>query len=60
MFIAIDANFRLKRRAISNETRDPALSQGLGYFVENAAYRAFLANWVDEAEVHELLRKCTK
>ncbi|KAI0070519.1 hypothetical protein K474DRAFT_1713270 [Panus rudis PR-1116 ss-1] len=26
IFVAVDANFRLKRRAISNESRDPALS----------------------------------
>ncbi|KAF7797641.1 hypothetical protein EIP86_008841 [Pleurotus ostreatoroseus] len=51
MFIAIDANFRLKRRAISNETRDPALGSGLGYFVEDTTYRAHLAEYVDQEEI---------
>lgn len=51
MFIAIDANFRLKRRAISNEARDPALGSGLGYFVEDSQYREYLAKFVDQEEV---------
>ena len=51
MFIAIDANFRLKRRAVSNETRDPALGSGWGYFVEDSDYRAHLREYVDQDEV---------
>ncbi|KAF7796504.1 hypothetical protein EIP86_007682 [Pleurotus ostreatoroseus] len=51
MFIAIDANFRLKRRAISNEVRDPALGSGLAYFVEDHAYREHLAKYVDQEEI---------
>lgn len=51
MVIAIDANFRLRRRAISNEDRDPALASGCGYFVEDSAYRGYLKDCVNEAEV---------
>ena len=36
---------------MSNEDRDPALGSGLGYFVEDTAYRAHLARFVNEDEV---------
>ena len=49
--IALDANFRLRRRAISNEERDPALSSGHGYFVQDSAYREFLKHQVEDDEV---------
>lgn len=49
--IAIDANFRLKRRAVSNEERDPASGSGLGYFVEDEKYRETLKRYVDQEEV---------
>ena len=51
MFVAIDANFRLKRRAISNEKRDPALGSGWGYFVEDGAYRQYLQTTADQKDV---------
>ncbi|KAI0078284.1 hypothetical protein K474DRAFT_1706673 [Panus rudis PR-1116 ss-1] len=51
MFVAVDANFRLKRCAISNESRDPALSSGLGYFVEDKKYREHLAVNVSEPNI---------
>lgn len=35
LFVAIDANFRLEQRAISNENRDPALASEWGYFVRD-------------------------
>lgn len=44
LFIAIDANFRLKRKAVSSENVDPSLNAGWGYFVEEAAYKAYLAD----------------
>ena len=56
--IAIDANFRLRRRAISNEICDPALASGCGYFVEDNVYRQFLKDRVDEAEVRSCLARC--
>jgi hypothetical protein len=42
LFIAIDANFRLKRRAVSKDSVDPSLSQGWAYFVEETAYKSYL------------------
>ena len=42
LFIAIDANFRLKRRAVSKDSVDPSLSQGWAYFVEETAYKLYL------------------
>ena len=49
--LALDANFRLRRRVISNEERDPALCSGWGYFVEDKPYREFLKTRVDDDEV---------
>ena len=49
--IALDANFRLRRRAISNEERDPALSSGWGYFVQDGPYRDYLRDHVEDGEV---------
>lgn len=46
LFIGIDANFRLKRKATSSEERDPSLGGGWAFFVEEQAYKAHLAdNW---------------
>ena len=50
--VALDANFRLRRRAISNEERDPALSSGWAYFVEDGPYREYLKDRVDDDEVN--------
>lgn len=43
--MAIDANFRLKRRAISKDGTDPGLSQGWAYFVEETAYKSHLQQY---------------
>ncbi|KAG1762145.1 hypothetical protein EDD22DRAFT_979916 [Suillus occidentalis] len=42
LFLAIDANFRLKRRLVSTDSKDPGLSRGWGYFVEEAKYKAHI------------------
>ncbi|KAG9218385.1 hypothetical protein CCMSSC00406_0007244 [Pleurotus cornucopiae] len=42
LFLAIDANFRLKRLSASNDARDPSLNRGCAYFVEEAQYKDFL------------------
>ncbi|KAI6096267.1 hypothetical protein EDD16DRAFT_1774867 [Pisolithus croceorrhizus] len=41
-FVAIDANFRLKRKHVSSDGIDPSLSDGWGYFVEDSQYGTFL------------------
>ena len=50
LFLALDANFRLKRKDISNEKRDAGLSRGWGYIVNNEPYKDHLAGYKDEAE----------
>ncbi|KAG2353833.1 hypothetical protein BDR07DRAFT_1454358 [Suillus spraguei] len=47
LFLAIDANFRLKRRLVSNDIKDPGLSPGWGYFVEEGQYKTYLRNHAD-------------
>jgi hypothetical protein len=43
LFLAIDANFRLKRKTVSSDDNDPSLNAGSSYFVEECAYKAYLA-----------------
>jgi hypothetical protein len=38
LFLAMDANFRLRRKKVSSESKDPALNQGYGYFVNTLPY----------------------
>lgn len=52
--IAIDANFRLKRRAISNNLRDPALGSGWAYFVEDEPYREHILKYADQEDVCDI------
>ncbi|KAF8074792.1 hypothetical protein FPV67DRAFT_1409041 [Lyophyllum atratum] len=42
LFIGIDANFRLKRRVVSSEERDPSLGGGWAFFVEESGYKEYL------------------
>ncbi|KIK33966.1 hypothetical protein CY34DRAFT_98770, partial [Suillus luteus UH-Slu-Lm8-n1] len=50
LFLAIDANFRLKRKAISTDDRDPSLNSGWAYFVEERAYKDFLSERTTERQ----------
>lgn len=54
--VAIDACFRLKRRAVSDETKDPILGSGWGYFVEDTGYREVLGQFAEQKEVRLLDR----
>ncbi|KAF8435932.1 hypothetical protein L210DRAFT_3408410, partial [Boletus edulis BED1] len=38
----IDANFRLKQRAVSQDAVDPSLSKGWSYFMEEEPYKLYL------------------
>ncbi|KAJ6452171.1 hypothetical protein C8R47DRAFT_1083819 [Mycena vitilis] len=38
LFLAIDANFRLKRKDVSSEEKDPGLGNGLAFYCEVGAY----------------------
>jgi hypothetical protein len=51
MYLAIDANFRLKNRVIKNVRHYPALGAGMGYFVEPAKYKKHLKNYISEKDV---------
>lgn len=51
MAVAMDANFRLKRRAVSNSARDPALGSGWGYFVEDTGYKEHIMRHATQDDV---------
>ncbi|KAJ7834834.1 hypothetical protein B0H13DRAFT_1653010 [Mycena leptocephala] len=51
LFLALDACFRLKRRMISSELRDPGLGTGWAYVMENAPYRHYLLTVTDQKEM---------
>ncbi|KAF7798643.1 hypothetical protein EIP86_009867 [Pleurotus ostreatoroseus] len=51
MILAIDANFRLKRWAVSSNERDPALGSGWGYFVEDAPYHEHVLQHADQEDI---------
>ncbi|KAG1856534.1 hypothetical protein C8R48DRAFT_608216, partial [Suillus tomentosus] len=50
LFIAIDANFRLKRKAVSSDKMDPGFNAGWAYFVEEKAYKAYLSERANERQ----------
>lgn len=51
LMLGLDANFRLKRKAVSNEVMDPALGSGLAYLVDSAAYKQHLEKYIGVKEV---------
>ncbi|KAJ8456927.1 hypothetical protein ONZ51_g11830 [Trametes cubensis] len=51
MAIAIDACFRLQRRVVSSEEKDPILGSGWGYFVEDTEFKAVLSEYGDQEEM---------
>lgn len=60
MFVAIDANFRLKRKAVSKDSIDPSLSRGWAYFVEENTYKEYLQDtlFVPQEVRYCCLRSC--
>ncbi|KAJ7575193.1 hypothetical protein C8J56DRAFT_801798 [Mycena floridula] len=42
LFVGNDADFKIKRRDVSSEEKDPGLCQGHAYFVEQTGYDAYL------------------
>ncbi|KAG1808439.1 uncharacterized protein BJ212DRAFT_1238461, partial [Suillus subaureus] len=50
LFLAIDANFCLKRQIVSKDAVDPSLSHGWGYFVNETAYKTHLTDHGMEAQ----------
>ncbi|TDL13652.1 hypothetical protein BD410DRAFT_817279 [Rickenella mellea] len=51
LILAMDANFRLKRRKASSINFDPGLGTGLAYFVEDEPFRTHIADYVDQREM---------
>ncbi|KAJ7025882.1 hypothetical protein C8F04DRAFT_1268726 [Mycena alexandri] len=51
LFVALDACFRLKRRMVSSELRNPGLGTGWAYFVEQEPYRQYLLTATNETEM---------
>ncbi|KAJ7164569.1 hypothetical protein C8R43DRAFT_1122450 [Mycena crocata] len=51
LFLAIDACFRLKRRLISSDLKDPSLSVGGSYYTERPPYREYLLDVTDQSEM---------
>jgi hypothetical protein len=55
LFVALDANFRLKRRDVSSEEKDPGLATGWSFFGEVIKYMAHLdKNWEYKQPVRAL------
>ncbi|KAJ7085995.1 hypothetical protein B0H15DRAFT_923193 [Mycena belliarum] len=52
LFLALDACFRLTRRLVSSELRDPDLSPGWGHLVATTPYREFLRSVTDQKEMN--------
>jgi hypothetical protein len=52
IYLAIDANFRLKRKDVSTEERDPGLGNGLAFFGDVKAYMEHVRrNWDQKQDV---------
>ncbi|KAJ7875563.1 hypothetical protein B0H14DRAFT_2280451, partial [Mycena olivaceomarginata] len=51
LFLAINACFRLKRRLVSSDLKDPGLSTGLSCMMENVPYREYLRTVTNQNEV---------
>ncbi|KAG2127505.1 hypothetical protein DEU56DRAFT_872776 [Suillus clintonianus] len=47
---SIDANFRLKRRAVSSDETDPSLSQGWAYFIEEKSYKSYILDRIGDVQ----------
>ena len=56
LFIAIDANFRLKQKA--RDIKDPELGSGLAYFSNAQKFGEHLKRYVDENEVRISVLSC--
>jgi Kyakuja-Dileera-Zisupton transposase len=42
LFLAVDANFRLKRKDVSSDENDPGLNHGYAYVVSEREFKEFL------------------
>ncbi|SJL13406.1 uncharacterized protein ARMOST_16849 [Armillaria ostoyae] len=51
LFIALDANYRVRNAVVSSDEQDPLLSDGWGYFVEKGPYLEHLHKFVSQEEI---------
>jgi hypothetical protein len=52
LFLALDANFRLKRKDVSSEEKDPGMGTGWAFYGEVKAYMEHLdKHWDQKQEV---------
>jgi hypothetical protein len=55
LFLALDANFRMKRKDVSSEADDPSLGDGMAFFSQVDEYMRHLeSHWDLEQEVRFL------
>jgi hypothetical protein len=62
LFLALDANFWMKRKHISSEADDPSLGDGIVFFCQVAKYMRHVdKHWDEEQEVSRVVedRACT-
>lgn len=50
LFLAIDANFRLRRNDVSSIEASPGFNRGIAYIVNDASFRIFLAAWGEKVD----------
>lgn len=55
LFLAIDANFRLKRKLVSSDTTDPSLNRGTASFIEESAFKEYLQGYNVQEEIVSLI-----
>ncbi|KAJ7585952.1 hypothetical protein C8J56DRAFT_787825 [Mycena floridula] len=55
LFVAMDANFRMKNRLRKNAHSDPPLGPGLGYQVPGAEYKKHLKGYISEEDISSCL-----
>jgi hypothetical protein len=51
MFIAIDANFRLKNQLVSNYSQDPGLGIGWAYMMPREGYESYVLSRAKDDDV---------
>ncbi|KAF8903392.1 hypothetical protein CPB85DRAFT_1377090 [Mucidula mucida] len=51
LFLAIDANFRLRNAIVSTTDRDPPLGDGWAFFIEQAPYQEHIRSFVSQDDM---------
>ncbi|THU86212.1 hypothetical protein K435DRAFT_868513 [Dendrothele bispora CBS 962.96] len=51
-FLALDANFRLRNKIVSDDFKSPTLGPGWAYLVPQETYKEYIEKFVDEKEMN--------